>query len=285
MSVRTLYVSDMDGTLLNSDALLSTESATLLNRSIAEGALFTVATARTAATVQPLLDEVHFTMPAIVMTGAAWWHFDRRQYSHCRFIRPERAELIRGLFEASTVHPFVYTLPADGGNKLKVFYNNPTPSVADAGFIAQRKHLALKEFIFGRLPDIRLMDRVMLFFASGPKDEVESIAAHIQAVTPCSVSCYDDIYNPGTALIEIFAEGVSKAHAINEMKTQYDIDEVVVFGDNLNDLPMFGVADMAIAVANATESVRTAADRVIGSNDTASVARYIAAEGVKGAGI
>ena len=59
----TLYVSDMDGTLLNSQSVISPATAAILSRVISAGALFTVATARTPATVVPLLSGVtEFTM-------------------------------------------------------------------------------------------------------------------------------------------------------------------------------------------------------------------------------
>jgi hypothetical protein len=50
---------------------------------------------------------------------------------------------------------------------------------------------------------------------------------------------------------------------------------VVVFGDNLNDLPMMEVADYAVAVDNAFDEVKAAADMVIGPNYDDSVARFI----------
>ncbi len=50
---------------------------------------------------------------------------------------------------------------------------------------------------------------------------------------------------------------------------------MVAFGDNLNDLPMFGVADLAVAVGNALPDVKDAADVVIDPNYTDSVARFI----------
>ena len=77
-------------------------------------------------------------------------------------------------------------------------------------------------------------------------------------------------------LLEIFAPGVSKAAAVDRLRTLTGADEVTVFGDNLNDLPMMAVADRAIAVGNALEAVRDAADEIIGANSTDSVARYIA---------
>lgn len=49
-----------------------------------------------------------------------------------------------------------------------------------------------------------------------------------------------------------------------------------MFGDSLNDLTMFAVADVAVAVGNALPEVKAAADKVIEANYTDSVARFIA---------
>ena len=52
-------------------------------------------------------------------------------------------------------------------------------------------------------------------------------------------------------------------------------DRIVCFGDNINDLPMMGVADLAVAVDNALPEVKAAADIVIGPNTSDSVAEFI----------
>ena len=71
--MKTLYVSDLDGTLMQPDATISPQSVEALNSLIAQGALFTIATARTPATVAGILRDVTMTIPAIVMTGASLW--------------------------------------------------------------------------------------------------------------------------------------------------------------------------------------------------------------------
>ncbi len=68
---------------------------------------------------------------------------------------------------------------------------------------------------------------------------------------------------------------MSKADAVLRLKASTGADRVVAFGDNLNDLPMFGVADLAVAVGNALPDVKDAADVVIDPNYTDSVARFI----------
>ena len=56
-----LYVSDLDGTLLNRDALLNEDVPKRLNALIEQGLCFTVATARTYATVNPIMKDVNLT--------------------------------------------------------------------------------------------------------------------------------------------------------------------------------------------------------------------------------
>ena len=59
------------------------------------------------------------------------------------------------------------------------------------------------------------------------------------------------------------------------LREKYDFDKIVVFGDNLNDLSMFKVADVKIAVENAKEELKKFADLVIGSNDNDGVAKWL----------
>ena len=76
-------------------------------------------------------------------------------------------------------------------------------------------------------------------------------------------------------MLEVVAQGVSKAAAVRAMAERTGAEWVTVFGDNLNDLPMMEVADEAVAVANAMPEVIERADTVIGPNSEESVARYI----------
>ena len=86
--------------------------------------------------------------------------------------------------------------------------------------------------------------------------------------------------------MEVFAVGVSKAAAIRRLAGRIGADRVTVYGDNLNDLPMFAVADEAVAVANAMPGVGEKADRRIGANYEDAVALDIAmcarADGFRG---
>lgn len=49
--MKTLYITDLDGTLLDANSQVSAEAVEVLNPMLDDGLLFTVATARTPATV------------------------------------------------------------------------------------------------------------------------------------------------------------------------------------------------------------------------------------------
>lgn len=270
---KTLYVTDMDGTLLGPDSRVDKESATIISDLTRQGALVTVATARTPATVEPLLADTATALPAIVMTGAAVWLRDLRRYDDVCYLAPEACDTVGGLFRSHDVEPFIYTVGDDG--VLEVFRNGALSS-KDRRFVDERARLGLKRFCFD---DIRASGCVMpctiLYFAMGALDRINRLAADLEATGCCAVSCYVDIFGNDTGILEVFAPGVSKAAAIGRLRHRTGAGRLVVFGDNLNDLPMMAMADVAVAVENAVPQVKEAADVIIGPNTRPSVARFI----------
>jgi len=66
---RTLYVSDLDGTLLSADSSISPTSVHLLNEAVAAGALFTYATARSFSSSSRVTKGLHLSIPVITYGG------------------------------------------------------------------------------------------------------------------------------------------------------------------------------------------------------------------------
>lgn len=77
--------------------------------------------------------------------------------------------------------------------------------------------------------------------------------------------------------VEVTAAGVEKGAALWELAQQLGIGrrEILVFGDNENDLGIFAAAGTAVAMGNAGERVRQAAGHVTGTNDEAGVAAFL----------
>ena len=78
----------------------------------------------------------------------------------------------------------------------------------------------------------------------------------------------------GTQFVEVNAPGVTKAAAVGALAERLEIarDEVIAFGDNLNDIPLLAWAGRGVAVANAQPDVLAVADEVTLSNDEDGVA-------------
>ena len=68
--MKTLYISDLDGTLLNSDAQISQYTADTLNSLIEKGLLFSYATARSYITAGRITKDITARFPLILYNGA-----------------------------------------------------------------------------------------------------------------------------------------------------------------------------------------------------------------------
>lgn len=66
---------------------------------------------------------------------------------------------------------------------------------------------------------------------------------------------YLNIYNQMYCL-EIFSDRASKKNALLKLKEMLGADELVVFGDNYNDVPMIEIADRSYAPANAVLDIK-----------------------------
>lgn len=149
MKKKTLYVTDLDGTLLGGDSRISNASAEMLTRLADAGVMFTAATARTPATVQPLMrnvgqsvyidsDGVSQSLPVIVMTGAGMWNRAACRFDSCELIPEEDALRIRDTFAREELRPFVYCL---SGDSFLNVYHPSAMTRRENNFYQERRHL------------------------------------------------------------------------------------------------------------------------------------------------
>lgn len=275
LKTKTLYVSDMDGTLLNNDAQISAVSKSILNRAIDCGALFTVATARTPATVITLLEGVDMTLPAVVMTGAALFNFNDRSFSRVCFFDEQDAQCLIERYRHYDVPTFIYTL---NNNKLDVFHTG-TLNRPEMTFMEERSHSSIKTFHVpphgeSALPES--LKNMMLLFCIQPCEKADHLYREIlRSGIPCTPLCYHDTPGSEWKELEIFGPGTNKAAAVESIASDIGAGRIIAFGDNVNDMPLFQLADEGIAVANAIPQLKEAATDIIGFNYDDAVAKFI----------
>lgn len=275
---RTLYVTDLDGTLLNERSVVSEESRRLLNAAIDNGALFTIATARTPATVCPLMAGVRMQLPAIVMTGSATYDLRTGIYADICYHSPQALEQLLAIYRRHGLPTFIYSLRND---MIHVHHLGPL-STYERRFMEERLSNPLKRFHVREddpwvcEPD---MEHTTLLFAMQPPENAGSVYNSIVAEkVACTPVFYIDYTCPEPSSLEVFAANSSKARAVERMAARLGADEIVAFGDNVNDIPMLRVATRVVVPDNAIAQVKDMADVVIGNHATDAVAQYIAKE-------
>ena len=86
------------------------------------------------------------------------------------------------------------------------------------------------------------------------------------------------IYRSNATLIEIASKKVSKLSGIKKiLETFYpfNIDEVVAFGDNYNDMEMIAEVGCGVAMGNARQEVKEIADKITTNNTDNGVAVFL----------
>lgn len=272
MKNQTLYISDLDGTLLNRNSIVSPHSIEKINRLLQKGMLFTIATARTPATVVPLLEQLQIDIPAVLMNGAVLYDIRRKLYIRTNGFTDNSALRYIDLLEKRGLVPFAYRID---NNKLKVFHK-PLANNMQREFKRQRENTPYKEFIPTIDYSVELLDNPPLFLMIIDRfDKLQIAAAEINRTGKCSLFCYRDVVDLEYGYLEIYPKGVSKAATAQQIIDKLTPWEVVAFGDNLNDMPLFKIADRRYAPENAVDEVKQQATAIIADNDHDGVALFL----------
>ena len=267
MKPTVLYLSDLDGTLLSRDATLPSEDAARINRLTARGVLITYSTARTVRSVSRILSEIDFTnpgsAPVSLMNGTMIRSMAEGEYVFYRAIPADSAQKILEITERLGTDAFIYLRdPAHpvAGDTLITGYRRITNDFM-RGFLAERTGRYSKPFFTYSDPG-ELTGEAVYFCAMDTEERMRCLEGALSEVPGIRITVYPGKYTPGLWYLEISPREVSKAHAARFLRDFTGADLIVAFGDNLNDLPMFEAADIAVAAAGASDEVKAAADDV-----------------------
>jgi 5-amino-6-(5-phospho-D-ribitylamino)uracil phosphatase len=270
--MKTLYVSDLDGTLLSEDSVITPASIDLINRSIVKGAHFTIATARNTAMCIGLISQLDLTWPIILMNGALVYDLSAERYLQTEAIPPAGVLAVVRLLDAFDVHYFLYSLSE---NEL-ILCHGPLQTRYEREFFLRSQNLqGIRLVETANMPVACSSMPVIYISIVGEYLHILPVMQHLGAICEVNFACYLDAYLDGMWNLEIFGSHVDKAGGVAFLKQYGGFDRVCVFGDNLNDINMFHAADYACAVGNAVQPLKDIADCVIGLNSENSVAEWL----------
>lgn len=271
----TLFVTDLDGTLLDANARLSAQSAQLLRPLLGEGMLLAAATARSPATVVRLLRPLALSTPAVLMTGTMLYDLAASRCLATTPISRQAVDALCALLERTAQEALAYCV-RDG--QLIVYYKEIACEF-ERTFISRRTGTLYKSFVqTDSYPHALSGCDVLLFmFALPDKQQAEALYAALADIPEVYCHYYADEYGSGSYILELFPVGCTKASALTRVMELTGAQRIVSFGDNINDIPMFRMSAHSCAVENAVPQARMAASEVIGANTQDGVARWLAA--------
>lgn len=264
--MKTLYVSDLDGTLLRSYQKTSDFTNDTINRLVSEGMLFSYATARSYIASAPVTVGLDARIPLIVYNGAMVVDNADGSIMISNYLDHAAHDLLDEMI-AQNVYPIVFTM-IDGVEKMSY--------VKTGGSDGMYRFIDMRDDD----PRVRPVDTPEQLH-DGDVFDFTCIEDY-EKLAPFYEKCKDhyqsimqmDIYT-GDPWLEILPKGTSKANAIKQVAEFYHCDKIVAFGDGMNDLEMFKMADESYAVENAVPELKALATAVIGSNDEDAVAKWL----------
>ena len=272
---RALFVSDLDGTLLDGDGRLSPRSRAIIAPLLADGLQFSVATARSVVSVRSLLAELPLRLPVVEFNGAFLSDLETGRHWLVRSLSPGLPDDLYGLILESGHAPFVSTFD---GNRDRLYYDR----LVNAGMEWYRDNRI--EHSDPRLAKVdstkeTLKEQVVCLTVIGRRGPLEELKDRISlhANSQVELILMPNLYSKGWDWLTVHDHRATKDQGIRALRDYCGLSEakLVVFGDQANDVKMIQTADFGIAVANATKELKKVSHTVIGANLDDSVALYL----------
>lgn len=272
--MRTLYVTDLDGTLLNTKDRINPESLRIINELVSRGMLFTYATARSLESACVVAEGLTLTSPVIVYNGAFIMRPDTKEIISSLYFTEEEAGFVRLILEQSRISPLVYSFVQ---GRERVSWNTAQENEGIKRYLSKRKgDRRLRPLEDGE----RLYDgNVFYYTCIGEKEELMPLYEIFSGDERFRCTLQQELYRP-EYWCEIMPRKATKAEAIRTLKNLWNCDRIVSFGDAINDIPMFRISDECYAVENAVPELKRAATGIVDSNDKDGVAKWLAQNAV-----
>ena len=268
--MKTLYVSDLDGTLLTPEGRVSPKTAEILNELIQRGLLISVDTARSIMGISIInLRDIHFPLPLILMNGALLYDMTAGRIEDARLMSAQTVGEVIRLCREHGKEPLLYHVE---GNHISVSYTNPTCPLEWE--VIRERSRGFGSF-FRQAADYDLSAPAIYFSTQDTYDKLRPIGDALERMPQVKYVLYQDNYHENNWYLEVFSCEGGKDLGMRRLKDYAKADKTVAFGDNFNDLPMLAAADLALVMGNGQEKVKAAADLVIGPNTADGVAEYL----------
>lgn len=265
-----IFISDLDGTLLNRAGKVSDYTKSVVQKCIQHGHYFGIATSRSPEKAKHLISGLETNFPNIYLNGAVIEFSDKKRVLNT-IDKKTTSNLIDNIFNKWQVTPFVL---GEEHKKDRLFYYG-IENAGKSHFLDSRKNdPRLKESTIDSQPDEVLLLNFMIATVDSSEFEAYLRSLLTDSLT-YTVSKY--IYLDGFTNFEIISKNATKKNAFKYALQNLNIPNATTigFGDEGNDLDILTFTDIAVAPKNASHTIQKICNEVVESNDDDGIAKYI----------
>ena len=268
-NIRALAL-DLDGTLLGPGSVLSERAITAVKKCRERGLEIIIATGRAVEAAERFRLPLMAEGPMIYFNGAVVADMPGGEILSSTLLDPKAAEFCVDLSRETGTYFQVFFPGTDDDKRITLMSEKKSPE-----WEMYYNHTGIRSE-FGDLKEALrrpgIKGCVKCMFLAEP--EVQAVLRpRLDERLGSSVYIARTLRN----FLELMDAKVSKGQGLRIAMEHRSLkrEEVLAFGDEENDLPMFEAAGFSIATSNAKENVRAAADLVIGSNAEDGVAAFL----------
>ena len=273
-----VFITDLDGTLLNNQGYLSYNSEQVLQE-VSRGTAHKIAfaTARGLTSAAKVIQQVDWNFPVILNNGAVIYDWQAQQVLKIKGIESQFVPMLLELGATKGISPFIFTLNEQF--EEGIFYQ-ANPSAGLQYFMQLRPN----DPRFIEVSDLEQQastwnTQALVMMYIGDYDTLVSLKLHVQEQYNADLKCLlmQDQYIPNHFVLEVSNAKATKEKAIAYLQEQYNIrgENLHLFGDNLNDEGMLKLEANTYAVGNAHPKILELVHHRIPTNEEDGVAQII----------
>ncbi|MCL2600552.1 MAG: HAD-IIB family hydrolase [Treponema sp.] len=268
---------DLDGTTLLPDSVLGCRTARCLRRLVDRGIQIIVCTGRAPGSSRRYCEAIDAKGPMVFFNGAMVAEMPGSKPVGCDLLPLEVVAYGADIARDMDIHYQVF-FPATA---------NPEPGI-QGETLAIEKHRPESEFYQKHTGITPIVADIKDMIA---RPGLHGITGGLKAMFIADPSAHKEVHDrmawrfggriymvrTHPTFLEVMTAGVSKGRGLKTVMELRGLNpqDVMAFGDEENDLPMFAAARFSAAPANATEKVREAADFVFGPNTQEGLAAFL----------
>lgn len=260
---------DCDGTLLNNNKELTEYSRSVLVKAIERGIVVLAATGRPLTGIPCQVSEIPGIRYALTSNGARIVDVEENKVLYEALMQFETKKKVLAVFNKYDTYKEIFLEGTGYGNESELRRVHEYTERESMARYMRECRVPVTDIFEMIDREKKPLDKVHALFKSNEeKEKALQEIKKIAGTCPTASMCNN---------IEVNAYGVNKGTGLLHLGEILGIsrEEIMACGDGLNDLEMVKEAGFGVAVGNAVEEVKEAADYITDTNENEGVAKAI----------